>query len=161
MKKQWLALLMGTTLVVGLTACGGGEDAEPTSGEQPQDEIVEETPNEATEGETEGAAEETSNEATEGEAEGTSEETTEDAAAPASINVAAAEETYAASCTSCHGNALDQGGIGPALDTVGSKYSEEEILDILVNGTNGGMPGGLIRDEADAANVAAWLATQK
>lgn len=46
-----------------------------------------------------------------------------------------------ASCVSCHGGNLE-GGAAPAL--VGSSLSEEELKDIIVNGTDGGMPGGLV-----------------
>lgn len=63
------------------------------------------------------------------------------------------------SCVTCHGGEL-QGAGAPALNDVGSRLSEEELLDIITNGTEKGMPGGLIKGE-DAEAVAAWLATQK
>lgn len=62
------------------------------------------------------------------------------------------------SCISCHGGEL-QGATGPALNDVGSRLSESEILDIINNGKDG-MPGGLVKG-ADAEAVAKWLATQK
>ena len=63
------------------------------------------------------------------------------------------------SCVSCHGGELQGMGNTPALNDVGSRLSETEILDVINNGRNG-MPGGLIKG-ADAEAVAAWLATQK
>ena len=51
-------------------------------------------------------------------------------------------------------------GKTPALNNVGSRLSEEELLDIINNGNGNGMPGGLIKG-AEAEAVAAWLATQK
>ncbi|MFJ7369275.1 cytochrome c551 [Lysinibacillus sp. NPDC098008] len=62
------------------------------------------------------------------------------------------------SCVSCHGGEL-QGASGPALNDVGSRLSESEILDIINNGQNG-MPPGIVKGE-DAEAVAKWLATQK
>ena len=63
------------------------------------------------------------------------------------------------SCIGCHGG--DLGGMGniPSLQDVGSRYSEEEILNIILNG-KGGMPAGLL-EGAEAEAAAAWLATQK
>lgn len=63
------------------------------------------------------------------------------------------------SCASCHGGEL-QGANGPALNQLGAKYSEEEILDIILNGTDKGMPGGLLKG-ADAEAAAAYLAGLK
>ena len=62
------------------------------------------------------------------------------------------------SCVSCHGGEL-QGASGPALNDVGARLSESEILDIINNGKNG-MPPGVVKG-ADAEAVAQWLATQK
>ncbi|NNU90216.1 cytochrome c551 [Anoxybacillus sp. CHMUD] len=72
--------------------------------------------------------------------------------------VSAAESLYKKSCASCHGQNLE-GGVGPALDKVGGKYSQDEIKNIITNG-RGGMPGGLLRGE-DADKVAEWLAAKK
>ncbi len=63
-------------------------------------------------------------------------------------------------CASCHGGNLQGMGNAPALNDVGSRLSQDEILDIILNGTNKGMPGGLIKGE-DAEKVAEWLAAQK
>jgi cytochrome c551 len=72
--------------------------------------------------------------------------------------VTAAEGIYKQSCASCHGGNLE-GNIGPNLEKVGSKYSEEDILHIIHNG-QGSMPKGIIQG-TDAEAVAAWLATMK
>ena len=50
-------------------------------------------------------------------------------------------------------------GNTPALNDIGSRFSEEEILDIIVNG-QGNMPGGLVKGE-EAEALAAWLAEKK
>jgi len=63
------------------------------------------------------------------------------------------------SCVTCHGGELQGMGSAPALNNVGSRLSEEEILNVINNG-RGAMPGGLIKG-ADAEAVAKWLATQK
>ncbi len=69
-----------------------------------------------------------------------------------------AEAVVQQSCASCHGGNLE-GGVGPALEDVGARLSEEEIHGIIENG-QGAMPAGLISgDEATA--VAAWLAEKK
>lgn len=74
--------------------------------------------------------------------------------------VAAGESIAKKSCVSCHGGELQGQGNTPALNNIGSTLSEEEILDVIENGTDKGMPGGLISGD-DAKEVAAWLATQK
>lgn len=71
---------------------------------------------------------------------------------------ASPEEIYQQSCIACHGDQM-QGVSGPALTAVGSKYSQEEIQDILVNGTPGGMPGGLVAGNEE--KMAQWLAEMK
>ena len=62
-------------------------------------------------------------------------------------------------CSSCHGGNLQGMGNTPNLNKVGSRLTEDEILNIVENGQKG-MPGGLIKGE-DAKKVAAWLAEQK
>lgn len=69
-----------------------------------------------------------------------------------------AEEIVQKNCISCHGNNL-QGGAGPALNKIGSKYDKAEIENIIHNG-KGGMPGGLLSDE-EASTVAEWLSQKK
>lgn len=69
------------------------------------------------------------------------------------------KELVMKNCTTCHGSNLEGMGNTPGLNDVGSRLSEEEILDVIVNGRNA-MPKGLLTgEEAEAA--AAWLAQQK
>ena len=69
------------------------------------------------------------------------------------------EELVKSNCISCHGGNLEGMGNTPSLSDVGSRLSEEEIHDVIVNG-RGGMPKGLLQgDDAEAA--AAWLAEQQ
>nr|WP_246055161.1 cytochrome c [Pseudalkalibacillus caeni] len=70
-----------------------------------------------------------------------------------------AEEVFAANCASCHGQNLE-GQVGPALNKVGGKYSQEEILGIIQNGKGGGMPAGVIKGK-EAEAVAKWLSEKK
>nr|P82599.1 RecName: Full=Cytochrome c-553; AltName: Full=Cytochrome c553 [Sporosarcina pasteurii] len=69
-----------------------------------------------------------------------------------------AEAVVQQKCISCHGGDLT-GASAPAIDKAGANYSEEEILDIILNG-QGGMPGGIAKG-AEAEAVAAWLAEKK
>ncbi|MRH43098.1 cytochrome c [Aquibacillus halophilus] len=69
-------------------------------------------------------------------------------------------EEIAQSCIGCHGGDL-AGGSAPGLQNVGSKYTQEEIHDIIINGIEGtAMPGGLVTGE-EAEALAAWLAEKK
>ncbi|AGE23666.1 cytochrome c-551 [Geobacillus sp. GHH01] len=71
---------------------------------------------------------------------------------------ASAEQIFKQNCASCHGQDLS-GGVGPNLQKVGSKYSKDEIKNIIANG-RGTMPAGIIKGE-DADKVAEWLAAKK
>lgn len=69
---------------------------------------------------------------------------------------------YDQKCSSCHGGDL-KGGVGPDLTKVGSKYSKDEILDIVNNGKSGDkgmMPPGIVKGD-DAEQVAVWLSEKK
>ncbi|MBM7660808.1 cytochrome c550 [Bacillus mesophilus] len=68
------------------------------------------------------------------------------------------EELYAANCLSCHGDQL-QGGFGPALANIGSKYDAETIQGIITNG-QGSMPAIAI-DAEKAQALATWLSEKK
>jgi len=70
-----------------------------------------------------------------------------------------AEAIVQESCIACHGGDLGGQGQAPALSDVGSRLSEEEILDVIENG-RGGMPAHII-EGAEAEVVAEWLATKK
>lgn len=78
----------------------------------------------------------------------------------AQYDEAAAQEAYAGSCAACHGGNLE-GSAGPSLEQVGTKYSEEEILDIINNGIGSMPPQGDAVDEEAKEDLAAWLADQK
>ncbi|WP_033543436.1 cytochrome c551 [Planococcus sp. CAU13] len=115
MKKSLMALLFGTTLILG--ACGGGETTE---------EPPENSPAEAPAGE------------------------------ESSVD---AEQIVNQNCISCHGENLEGQGNFPALNDVGSRLSEDEILTVILEG-KGAMPAKIIEGE-EAEAVAAWLADQK
>lgn len=70
-----------------------------------------------------------------------------------------AEKIFANNCASCHGNNLE-GNVGPNLTKVGSKYSSEEIQEIIKNG-KGQMPAGLLKEDEEIVAVADWLAEKK
>lgn len=74
------------------------------------------------------------------------------------VDAEAAEQAFQQNCASCHGGDLG-GGVGPALTEVGSKYSAEEIVNIIKNG-KGQMPAQNVDDET-AQLIASWLATMK
>jgi cytochrome c551 len=82
--------------------------------------------------------------------------TTEEATETA--DAGAGQEVYNKSCLSCHGEKLE-GGMGPALNNIGSKYSKDEILGVIKNG-KGQMPPNVV-EGADAEAVADWLASKK
>lgn len=86
------------------------------------------------------------------------EEDAGDDAAGDSVDVAAGEEVYKTSCAACHGADLS-GGAGPDLTQVGSKYSAEEIADIITNGI-GTMPAQNVAGE-DLDNLSNWLAEKQ
>lgn len=73
-------------------------------------------------------------------------ETTETANAP--------EDIYKNSCAMCHGAELS-GGSAPELVQIGSKYSKDEIVDIINNGI-GSMPAGMAPPQ-QADVLAEWL----
>ncbi|CDQ18025.1 cytochrome c550 [Halobacillus karajensis] len=68
------------------------------------------------------------------------------------------EELFQNQCASCHGGDLS-GGAGPNLQEVGSRYSAEEIEEIIING-KGSMPPGLYTGE-QATQIAEWLAEKQ
>lgn len=71
-----------------------------------------------------------------------------------------ADKVFQTSCATCHGGNLEGRGNAPALANIGSELSEEEIHDIIQNGTSNGMPGNLIQGEELEA-VTKWLAEKK
>lgn len=83
----------------------------------------------------------------------------DDEATQSTDGVVDGEKVVKSSCATCHGGNLEGKGNTPALNDVGARLSEAEILDIIENGKNG-MPPGLIKGE-QAEAAAAWLAEQK
>ncbi|MBX0357518.1 cytochrome c [Halobacillus sp. Nhm2S1] len=136
MKKLLSALFLGLILV--LSACGGGGD-EGATDDSANDETTEE---------------QTAEDSGEGADEGTS-----DSGDGGTVDTAAAEAVYKNNCAQCHGGELG-GGMGPALTEIGSKYSADEIVDIIKNG-KGGMPAQKNVSDEDAQLVASWLATME
>ncbi len=68
--------------------------------------------------------------------------------------------TKQASCQGCHGANME-GQLGPNLQKIGSKYNAEQITEIIKNGKPGGMPAGLIKDEAEIKKLAEYMASLK
>ncbi|MBD8071417.1 cytochrome c551 [Bacillus sp. PS06] len=69
-----------------------------------------------------------------------------------------AEKVFRQNCGSCHGQDLS-GGVGPALDKIGSVYTQEEIESIIETGK--GMMRGKMIVGAEVEAVAKWLAEKK
>lgn len=72
---------------------------------------------------------------------------------------AAAQKIANQKCADCHGQNL-QGQIGPSLQHIGSEYSNDQLLDILKHGKQGGMPANVVTG-SDAEKVAKWLSEKK
>ncbi|MFJ7932847.1 cytochrome c551 [Sporosarcina sp. NPDC096371] len=69
------------------------------------------------------------------------------------------EAVVKSSCIMCHGGNLEGQGNAPSLTDVGSRLSETEIHDVIVNGRGGMPPVKLSDDETNA--VAKWLSEKK
>ena len=50
-------------------------------------------------------------------------------------------------CITCHGDNLKDGS---APDLAGTELSKDELVDIIKNGTEGGMPAGLVPNDEEA-----------
>ncbi|MER2088465.1 MAG: cytochrome c550 [Sporosarcina sp.] len=83
---------------------------------------------------------------------------TEEAAGAADSVEFDAEAVSQGKCIGCHGGDLT-GGMGPAL--AGTKLSKDEIKTIIKDGTDGGMPGGLITDDAELDAMADYILSLK
>lgn len=68
------------------------------------------------------------------------------------------EDIFEDNCASCHGDDLS-GDMGPNLQEVGGRLSEDEINDIIMEG-KGKMPPGLV-EEDEADTLADWLADKE
>ncbi|MFA4135825.1 MULTISPECIES: cytochrome c [unclassified Brevibacillus] len=80
------------------------------------------------------------------------------------IEVADAKKTamqlYKNNCMSCHGNDLS-GRVGPGLQQVGSKMTEEKLIEIITVGANG-MPGyEKVLSAEEIGRLAKWLSEKK
>ena len=75
------------------------------------------------------------------------------------VGCGTAKEAYQNHCASCHANNLE-GGFGPNMQKIGSKYSKEEIANIIENGI-GTMPAQKQVSDEERENLSAWLAEQK
>lgn len=132
MKKFYL-MFLALTLAFVLAACGGDDSSENSEGEADNTENAEET---------------------ESSDDGEEEEDGE------SASVEAGEEVFQNNCASCHGQDLS-GAAGPNLTEVGSNYSQDEITDIVENGTDGGMPAFPDLDDDDLNELTKWLSEHK
>ena len=83
---------------------------------------------------------------------------TEETAPPGDTAEFDAEAVAQGKCIGCHGGDLT-GGMGPGL--VGTKLSKDELKDIVLNGTDGGMPAGLIKDDAELDAMADYILSLK
>ena len=143
MKKFWLALVLGSVLV--LAACGSNDETTDKS-----DTIVSNN---------QGATDNTEDDNDATENNGDPGEGTTDAETADSGSIAAGEKVVHQACISCHGANLEGRGNIPPLNNVGSRLSQEEILNVIENG-KGAMPPKIVTGE-DAENAAAYLATLK
>jgi len=63
-------------------------------------------------------------------------------------------------CIGCHGGNLE-GGMGPALDKIGSTLTKEQIYRTIMNGGNGMPPFEGKISEDEAFNISLYLADKK
>jgi cytochrome c551 len=69
------------------------------------------------------------------------------------------KESYTNHCANCHGGNLE-GGFGPGLLHIGSKYNKEQLLHIIQNG-KGNMPAQGYVAEDEQEKLATWLGNKK
>ena len=74
------------------------------------------------------------------------------------VELAEPEDIFANSCASCHGDDLS-GGMGPDLTAIGGTLSEDDIIDVIINGQGSMPPGIVVGEEAEA--IAKWLSEKK
>ncbi|MCQ6274724.1 DUF2628 domain-containing protein [Bacillus sp. V3B] len=84
---------------------------------------------------------------------------TSDDSSPTSTSYEEAERISQQSCIQCHGQNFEGSAAAPPLSDIGSKYSQSEIEEIVLNG-KGIMPGGLISEE-EAEVIAEYLSSLK
>ncbi|WP_430790982.1 cytochrome c551 [Virgibacillus flavescens] len=86
------------------------------------------------------------------------EEVNDEAAKSETTNASEAEKVFQNNCAYCHGSDLS-GGAGPDLTKVGSRYTKEEIAEIIKNGKKA-MPEDLVKGK-NVELLASWLAQKK
>lgn len=69
-------------------------------------------------------------------------------------DVDSGETLFAGKCAACHGTD-GEGGTGPALADAVPGKSDEQLLDIMLNGT--GSMAAVSLDDQEAADMLAWL----
>ncbi|SDW44170.1 cytochrome c551/cytochrome c550 [Marininema mesophilum] len=72
---------------------------------------------------------------------------------------ASPKQVFSNNCSSCHGDQL-QGGMGPDLRKIGSRYSAKEIAAVIENG-QGQMPPQKQLNANSRKKLANWLAKKK
>lgn len=91
------------------------------------------------------------------------ERTEDDSALRATIVTTEDEEAvalYKSQCLSCH--AVDLSGrVGPNLKDVGTRLSEDPIVDIVTDGYKGMPSYKKILEESEIRSIAVWLANMK
>jgi cytochrome c551 len=75
------------------------------------------------------------------------------------VQISAEQKLYNQHCANCHGGNL-QGSFGPALQKIGTKYSKEEILNIMQTG-RGAMPAQTYVAKEEQQKLAEWLSQKK
>jgi cytochrome c551 len=92
-----------------------------------------------------------------------SERTEDDSVLRASIATTEDEEAvvlYKSQCLSCH--AVDLSGrVGPSLKDVGTRLSEDQITDIVMEGYQGMPSYKKILEESEIKSIAMWLSNMK
>jgi len=79
---------------------------------------------------------------------------------PGTVADSDAEALYQAKCVACHATDLS-GGMGPELQTVGSRMSADDIAAIIANGGRGMTAFKGILSDAEIKTLADWLAAKK
>lgn len=129
--KKFYLMFLALTLAVVLAACGGDNDSSDEGADNTENSEEAET---SDTGDDEGDGE--------------------------SASVEAGEEVFQTNCASCHGQDLS-GAAGPDLTEVGGEYSQDEIADIVENGTDGGMPSFSDLEDDELDELTKWLSEHK
>ena len=109
--KRFPFAIMAAVLVFSLSACGGGNTAQP-----PANKPSTETPSTP------------------------STETPSTTAPSGSYDTATAEALFKNTCAGCHGQTLE-GAVGPNLQKIGGQLNKDQILEVLNKGKGATPPG--------------------